>query len=75
MKHINNKNITLKNLQNFSNNFNKTRTNKVFKNVNTKGNFHNLILKSDYLQNKKTSFKNINSQKLLFLIFFFYKKS
>ena len=58
MKHINNKNITLKNLQNFSNNFNKTRTNKVFKNVNTKGNFHNLILKSDYLQNKKISFKN-----------------
>tara|TARA_B110000483_G_C18186470_1_gene539138 strand:+ start:64 stop:1416 length:1353 start_codon:yes stop_codon:yes gene_type:complete len=59
---MNNKNqtfkkITGKNLNEFSKNFNKTRTNKVLKNVNTKGNFNNLLIKSDYLQNKKHTFK------------------
>ena len=53
------KNITTKKLNEFSKKFNKTRTNKVFKNVNTKGNFKNLIIKSDYLQNKKQTFKNV----------------
>ena len=59
MKHKNSKNITSKKLNQFSKKFNKTRTNKVLKNVNTKGYFENLIVKSDYLQNKKRTFKNI----------------
>ena len=46
-------NITYKNLRNYSYNFNKKKTNKVLKNVNTKSHFKNLILKSDYQQNKK----------------------
>jgi bleomycin hydrolase len=54
-----NKNITLKNINKFSKKFNNKRTNKVLKNINTKGNFKNLVIKSDYLQNKKTIFKNI----------------
>ena len=58
MKYKNSKNITRKNLIEFSKKFNKTRTNKVLKNVNTKGNLNNLIIKSDYLQNKKQTFKN-----------------
>ena len=63
MKHKNSKNITSKKLKQFSKKFNKTRTNKVFKNVNTKTYFENLIVKSDYLQNKKRTFKNmINSE-------------
>lgn len=53
-----NRNLTSKNLKKFSTKFNKTRANKVFKNVNTKGNFENLIIKSDYLQNKKHTYKN-----------------
>ena len=52
------RNLTSKNLKKFSKKFNKTRSNKVFKNVNTKGNFENLIIKSDYLQNKKHTYKN-----------------
>ena len=59
MKHKNSKNITSKKLKQFSKKFNKTRTNKVLKNVNTKGYFENLIVKSDYLQNKKRTFKNM----------------
>ena len=50
--------ITQKNIKNFSRRFNKKGTNKVLKNVNTKNNFKNLILKSDYMQNKKRTFKN-----------------
>ena len=52
-------NITYKKINKFSQNFNKNRTNKVFKNINTKGKFINLILKSDYLQDKKNKFKHI----------------
>jgi len=52
-------NITYKNLKNFSYKFNKKKTNKVLKNVNTKSHFKNLILKSDYQQNKKQVFKKI----------------
>ena len=39
MKQKNYKNITSKKLNEFSKKFNKTRTNKVFKNVNTKIDF------------------------------------
>ena len=52
-------NITFKNLKRFSQKFNKKRTNKVFKNVNTKLKFNKIITKSDYIQNKKRVFKNI----------------
>lgn len=52
-------NITYKNLRNYSYNFNKKKTNKVLKNVNTKSYFKNLILKSDYQQNKKQVFKKV----------------
>ena len=52
-------NITYKNLRNYSYNFNKKKTNKVLKNVNTKSQFKNLILKSDYQQNKKQVFKKV----------------
>ena len=51
--------ITRKKINNYSNKFNKKRTNIVFKNVNTKVPFKNLIIKSDYIQNKKRVFKNI----------------
>jgi len=51
--------ITLKNINNYSNKFNKTKSNKIYKNVNTKIHFKNIILDSDYIQNKKQSFKNI----------------
>ena len=50
--------ITHKNLADFSQKFNKTRTNKVLKNVATKGKFRNLVLKADHVQNKKRVFKN-----------------
>ena len=50
-------NITYKNISKFSHNFNKKRTNKVFKNANTKSNFENIVTKSDYIQNKKRVFK------------------
>ena len=52
-------NITYKNLKNYSYNFNKKNTNKVLKNVNTKSHFKNLVLKSDYQQNKKQVFKKV----------------
>jgi bleomycin hydrolase len=52
-------NITYKNLKTYSYNFNRQKTNKVLKNVNTKSHFKNLILKSDYQQNKKQVFKKV----------------
>jgi len=52
-------NITYKNLKTYSHNFNKQKTNKVLKNVNTKSHFKNLVLKSDYQQNKKQVFKKV----------------
>ena len=51
-------NLTIKKLKKYSRDFNKTRSNKVLKNINTKGEFKDLILKSDYIQNKKNKFKN-----------------
>jgi bleomycin hydrolase len=53
------KNITYKNLKTYSYNFNKQKTNKVLKNVNTKSHFKNLVVKSDYQQNKKQVFKKV----------------
>ena len=50
-------NITYKNILKFSHKFNKKRTNKVFKNANTKSNFENIVTKSDYIQNKKRVFQ------------------
>lgn len=50
-------NITYKKIKNYSNKFNKKRTNKVFKNANTKAPFENIVTKSDYIQNKKRIFK------------------
>jgi len=52
-------NITYKNLKKYLYNFNKKKTNKVLKNVNTKSFFKNLVLKSDYKQNKKQVFKKV----------------
>lgn len=52
-------NITHKNLTHFSYNFNKKRTNKVLRNVNTKSDFKKLILKSDYIQNNKQVFNKV----------------
>ena len=52
-------NITHKNLANFSHKFNIKKTNKVLRNVNTKSDFKKLILKSDYIQNKKQVFNKI----------------
>jgi len=59
MKHKKNNKITFKKIKRFSFKFNKTRSNKVLKNINTKGNFINMVLKTDYLQDKKNKFKNI----------------
>jgi hypothetical protein len=55
-------NITYKNLKTYSYKFNRQKTNKVLKNVNTKSHFRNLILKSDYQQNKKQVFKKVMMQ-------------
>ena len=52
-------NITRKNLTNFSHKFNIKKTNKVIRNVNTKSDFKKLILKSDYIQNKKQVFNKV----------------
>jgi bleomycin hydrolase len=52
-------NITQKNLLNFSHKFNRKKTNKVLRNVNTKSDFKKLILKSDYIQNNKQVFNHI----------------
>ena len=51
------KNITLKNLKRYSKNFNNNKTNKILKNVNTKGQFFKLIEKADYKQKNKQIFK------------------
>ena len=57
-------NITFKNLKQFSQKFNNKRTNKVFKNVNTKVPFNKLVIKSDYAQTQKRVFdKKINIKK------------
>ena len=53
-----NNNLTRKDVSKFSNKFNAKKTNKVFKNVNTKIPFNKLVIKSDYIQNKKRVFKN-----------------
>ena len=53
--------LSSKILNNFSKKFNKKKSNKVFKNVNTKVNFSKLIERSDYLQNKKNIFENVIS--------------
>ena len=60
-----NHNITYKNIAKFSQNFNKKRTNKVFKNANTKSNFENIVTKSDYIQNKKRVFQKFIDVKTL----------
>tara|TARA_Y100000389_G_C17463766_1_gene523783 strand:- start:809 stop:2179 length:1371 start_codon:yes stop_codon:yes gene_type:complete len=52
-------NLTKKNIIKFSKKFNKKRTNKVFKNVNTKNHFNNLVIKSDYLQKNNKYFSNM----------------
>ena len=52
-------NITHKNLTDFSYKFNKKKTNKVLRNVNTKSDFKKLILKSDYIQNNKQVFNKV----------------
>ena len=52
-------NITRKNLISFSHKFNKKKTNKVLRNVNTKSDFKKLILKSDYIQNNKQVFNKV----------------
>ena len=51
------KNITIKKIKQYLNRFNKNKTNKLLKNVNTKVQFENLVLKSNYMQDKKRSFK------------------
>lgn len=53
------KNITLKNLKRYSKNFNNNKTNKILKNVNTKGQFFKLIEKADYNQKDKQIFKKV----------------
>ena len=50
--------ITNKLISKFSKQFNKKKTNKVFKNVNTKTDFKNLVIKSDYIQNNQDKFSN-----------------
>ena len=57
-KKIKNNKLTQKYIKTLSKKFNKNRTNKVFKNANTKDSFKNIITKADYLQNKKRVFKN-----------------
>ena len=52
-------NLTKKIINKYSKKFNKKRTNKVFKNVNTKNNFNNLVIKSDYIQKNNKYFSNI----------------
>jgi bleomycin hydrolase len=51
--------LTSKIISNFSHKFNKNKTNKIVKNINTKTDFKNVLLKSDYIQDKKTTFTNI----------------
>ena len=57
-KKIKENKLTYKYISHLSKKFNRNRTNKVFKNANTKDSFKNIITKADYLQNKKRVFKN-----------------
>ena len=50
--------ITRKKISEYSQNFNKTRVNRVFKNMNTKNTFTNIIMNADYIQNKNTKFSD-----------------
>lgn len=50
--------ITRKKISDFSKNFNKTRVNRVFKNMNTKNAFANIVMNADYIQNKNTKFSD-----------------
>ena len=52
--------LTNKVISNFSHKFNKNKTNKIIKNFNTKTNFKNVLLKSDYIQDKKKNFYKHN---------------
>jgi len=51
--------LTYKLISNFSQKFNKNKTNKILKNFNTKTDFKNVLLKSDYLQDKKKTYTNL----------------
>lgn len=51
-------NITYKSIKKFSKNFNKKSTNKVLKNINTKGNFKDLVIKADFVQTNHKKFSN-----------------
>ena len=51
--------LTYKLISNFSHKFNKNKTNKIIKNFNTKTGFKNVLLKSDYLQDKKKTYTNL----------------
>ena len=51
--------LTYKLISNFSHKFNKNKTNKIIKNFNTKTEFKNVLLKSDYLQDKKKTYTNL----------------
>jgi bleomycin hydrolase len=51
--------LTHKLISNFSHKFNKNKTNKIIKNINTKTDLKNVLLKSDYVQDKKKTFTNI----------------
>ena len=57
-------NINNDNLTNYSKNFNQKFYNNIFKNINTKNKFDNILIKSDYIQNKKQTFKNLIDTKL-----------
>jgi bleomycin hydrolase len=51
--------LTYKLISNFSQKFNKNKTNKILKNFNTKTDFKNVLLKSDYIQDKKKTYTNL----------------
>ena len=50
--------LTHKIISNFSYKFNKNKTNKIIKNINTKTDLINVLLKSDYIQDKKKTYTN-----------------
>ena len=51
--------LTQKIISNFSHKFNKNKTNKIIKNINTKTDLINVLLKSDYIQDKKKTYTNM----------------
>ena len=51
--------LTQKIIANFSHKFNKNKTNKIIKNINTKTDLINVLLKSDYIQDKKKTYTNM----------------